>query len=161
MKLNELQEILAGIKTAAYVSLVKSKDLGKGVTKITRMRCRLGVQYDNMKKVIERRNENLVGRDLIAEESPAKKSSPLPWGNWVTGYEKYIIEHKGNYYLRIAESYNMKAHPISQYYLNGVPVEKSVVENIIAPSKLKASVGDVYCVKLQDIINLEQKHKER
>ena len=33
-----------------------------------------------------------------------KEIQPLPWGKWVKGLENLVVEHKGNYYLRITST---------------------------------------------------------
>ena len=158
MKLEELLAVLGTIKKGAYVSINKRKDYGKGVTKITTMRTRIGCDYSKMKNVIAKRAEaQLMGRDMSAGTS----GGSLPWGNWVSGYEKLIIEHKGNYYLRIAECYTKGiASRNSQYYYNGEPVSKEAIVDKVAPSKLKSSAAGVYTVKLDDIISITQNHKK-
>lgn len=158
MKLDELLTVLETIKKGAYVSITKRKDYGKGVTKITRMRTRIGCDYSKMKHVIEKRIESqTIGRDM----SDGTTGGSLPWGNWVVGLEKLIIEHKGNYYLRIAECYTKGvASKHSQYYYNGEPVSKDSIVDKVAPSKLKTYASDVYTIKLDDIISITQNHKK-
>lgn len=133
------QEIIRAMlkkKKGQYVSLKKEKDLGNGIKKITDMVIRLGVDYSNLKV-----NENR--KDEIGS---------LPWGQWVKGLEGYVIEHKGNYYLRVTSSYSNTTKSI--YLLDGVEVSKEEVELKLPQSKLKSHESDVYNIKFQNIIEL-------
>ena len=56
MNNQEILNKLNNIKKGRYISLKKKKDLGSGVTKISDMVIRLGVEYQNMKC-----NENKKG----------------------------------------------------------------------------------------------------
>lgn len=129
--INKLQTI----KKGQYVSLTKIKDLGKGASKVSDMVIRLGVDFANMKV-----NE---GRESIGS---------LPWGNWVNGLEGLVIEHKGNYYLRVASSYANNAK--TTYYINNEEVSKEAVEELIGVKKLEGKASDVYNIKFENILAL-------
>lgn len=133
---NEIIEAMLSKKKGQYVSLKKQKDLGNGVKKITDMVIRLGVEYANMK--VNEGRETEIGS--------------LPWGQWVEGLEGYVIEHKGNYYLRVSSSYSNTTKNI--YTLNGVEISREEVEGLVAPYKLKSSEADVYNIKFSNILSL-------
>jgi len=97
---------------------------------------RLGVDYSKMK--VNEGRETEIGS--------------LPWGKWVEGLEGYVIEHKGNYYLRVASSYSNTTKSI--YTLNGVEVGDEIVNELVAPSKLASKPSDVYNIKFSNIISL-------
>lgn len=132
----QILESLATIKKGRFISLKKKKDLGEGIEKVSDLVIRLGVNYANMKI-----NEN--------RETPIQ---PLKWGHWVEGYEGLVIEHKGNYYLRVASSYSDTSR--SAYYLNGVEISKEEVISLIGEKKLASSNPDVYNVKFENILAL-------
>ena len=132
----EIIDAMMSKKRGQYVNLKKEKDLGNGVKKITDMVIRLGVDYANMK--VNENRETEIGS--------------LPWGKWVEGLEGYVIEHKGNYYLRVASSYSNTTKSI--YTLNGIEVSKEQIENLVAPSKLNSKPSDVYNIKFENIIQL-------
>lgn len=132
----EIIQTMLSKKKGQYVSLKKEKDLGNGVKKITDMVIRLGVDYANMK----------------VNEERTTPIQPLKWGHWVEGLEGYVIEHKGQYYLRVASSYSNTTKSI--YLLNGVEVGDEVVSELVAPYKLKSSAADVYNIKFENIIQL-------
>ena len=136
------QEILmklAEAKKGRYINLTKAKDLGKGVTKESDMVIRLGVSYANMQI-----NEN-------------RQTGQLPWGHWVEGLENLVIEHKGNYYLRITST--DPANPESgadviatRYLMDGHEVTKQEVRELLGEEKGGAS--PVYNVKFENILKL-------
>ena len=135
----EILNKLAEVKKGKYISLKKKKDLGENIlgekiTKISELVIRLGVDYANMK---------------VAE---GKVVGSLPWGNWVEGLEGLVIEHKGNYYLRVASSYanNGKA----TYYLNDQQITKEEVVQMIGEKKVESKALDVYNIKFENIIAL-------
>lgn len=136
------QEILmklAEAKKGRYINLTKTKDLGQGIVKESDMVIRLGVSYANMQI-----NEN-------------RQTGQLPWGKWVEGLENLVIEHKGNYYLRITST--DPANPengadviATRYLMNGVEVTKQEVRALIGEEKGGAS--PVYNVKFDNILKL-------
>lgn len=130
-------EILAqmgNVSKGKYVSLKKKKDLGNGVTKISDLVIRLGVDYANMK---------------VAE---GKEVGGLPWGKWVEGLEGLVIEHKGNYYLRVASAYSNNGKSI--YLLNGEEVSKEEVIAMLGEKKVQSANPDVYNIKFENILEL-------
>lgn len=131
------QEILnqmGNVKKGKYVSLKKKKDLGNGIEKISDLVIRLGVDYANMK---------------VAE---GKEVGGLPWGKWVEGLEGLVIEHKGNYYLRVASSYSNNGKSI--YLLNGNEISKEEVIAILGEKKVQSANPDVYNIKFENILEL-------
>lgn len=132
MENKEIFEILPRVKKGRYVSIRKRKDLGKGVTKISDVVIRLGVNYAHMKV-----NE---GREV----------GPLPWGHWVEGYEGLVIEHKGAYYLRVANGYTK--HVKSRYFLHGEEVDESIAASVVGAAKLASSDSAVFNVRFENIV---------
>ena len=102
------QEILnkmGNVQKGKYVSLKKKKDLGNGIEKVSDLVIRLGVDYSKME----------VAKDKVV--------GSLPWGNWVEGLEGLVIEHKGNYYLRVASAYSNNGKSV--YYTFNMAGESS------------------------------------
>lgn len=131
------QEILnkmGNVKKGKYISLKKKKDLGNGVEKISDLVIRLGVDYANMK---------------VAE---GKEVGSLPWGKWVEGLEGLVIEHKGNYYLRVASAYSNNGKCV--YLLNGKEISKEEVISLVGEKKLESKALDVYNIKFENILEL-------
>lgn len=134
MTTQEILNQMGNVKKGKYVSLKKKKDLGNGIEKISDLVIRLGVDYANMK---------------VAE---GKEVGGLPWGKWVEGLEGLVIEHKGNYYLRVASSYSNNGKSI--YLLNGNEISKEEVIAILGEKKVLSANPDVYNIKFENILEL-------
>lgn len=134
MTTQEILNQMGNVKKGKYVSLKKKKDLGEGIEKISDLVIRLGVDYANMK---------------VAE---GKEVGGLPWGKWVEGLEGLVIEHKGNYYLRVASAYSNNGKSI--YLLNGNEISKEEVIAILGEKKVLSANPDVYNIKFENILEL-------
>jgi hypothetical protein len=117
-------------RKGANLSVVIEKPLktkkvhgGNKVTKITRIVIRGGVEYDNIGLVQEKRENG---------ELPAENAG-LPWGEWVE-YPLHI-SHKGTDYARFYPASGIDFSPKVTYFLNGMEVDKSVVEPICLASE--------------------------
>lgn len=138
------EQILAKVieaKKGSYVSLTKVKDLGEGVVKETDMVIRLGVNYANL---------------AINE---GKQIGSLKWGSWVEGLENLVLEHKGNYYLRITsttpENPESGADVVAtRYLLNGEEISRMDALNIVGEKKMSGSASPVYNLKFANILRL-------
>lgn len=126
-KLNEL-------KKGAYVKLTKIKVFDNEIIKETDMVIRLGVDYANMKVNLDK----VVG--------------PLPWGQWLEGFEGLVIEHKGQLYLRVADSYTN--HNKSTYKQNGNEITKEQATALLGEKKLASHPSSVYNIKFDNIVNI-------
>lgn len=132
---------LATVKNGRYISLTKSKDLGNGVSKISKMVLRKGIKAGNT--------------SLYAEHKPG----PLPWGHWVEGLENLVIEHKGNYYLRVTsktpEDPENGADVIStEYILNGMVISKEEATSIVGEKKMNGTAAPFYNIKFANILEI-------
>lgn len=81
-----------------------------------------------------------------------KEVGGLPWGKWVEGLEGLVIEHKGNYYLRVASAYSNNGKSI--YLLNGEEVSKEEVIAMLGEKKVQSANPDVYNIKFENILEL-------
>lgn len=137
----EILNKLATIKNGRYISITKSKDLGTGVSKISKMVLRKGVKAGNT--------------SLYADRQPGA----LPWGHWVEGLENLVIEHKGNYYLRVTsktpEDPENGADVIStEYILNGASISKEEAIAIVGEKKMEGKAAPFYNIKLDNILDI-------
>ena len=130
----EILNKMGNVKKGKYVALKKKKDLGNGVEKISDLVIRLGVDYANME----------VAKDKVV--------GSLPWGSWVEGLEGLVIEHKGNYYLRVASAYSNNGKCV--YLLNGNEISKEEVISLVGEKKLESKALDVYNIKFENILEL-------
>lgn len=137
----EILNTLATVKKGTYLSLTKVKDLGEGIRKESDMRIRIGVQYSNMAVNAER------------------ETGSLPWGSWVPGFENLVVEHKGNYYLRITSTTpeNLESGSdivATRYIRNGQRITKEEVVSIIGEKKMATKPALVYNIKFENILSL-------
>lgn len=140
----ENQEILNRLnefKNGRYLHLTKKKDLGQGVVKISEMVLRKGVKAGNT--------------SIYEDHQPG----PLPWGHWVEGLENIVIEHKGNYYLRLTsktpENPEGNSDTIAtKYLLNGAEISKEEATSIVGEKKMEGKASPFYNVKFENILKL-------
>ena len=148
MKYSIIKEILKSNVKGSFRSMTWEKELpvkkafaGNVIMKRSSGVVRLGIDYDNIKAVQEKR----------AIGSLPEVNAGLPWGTWKAF--PYLIEHKGNFYLRCAESKNNKIE--TQYFLNGRKVEKKDIENMCLKSAFTNHANmDVFNVNIENIISI-------
>ncbi len=149
MNANSLQTFLSRkgqIVNVAWTSEIKSpKGSFATVTKRVELQARAGVNYDNMRDVIAKRESG---------ELPAHNAG-LTWGHWhtVAGVSLFphVIAHtpKGateeKHYLRFAKLDG--ATPKVEYFVDGNPVSKEVAKSLTLASEWKESaMPDVFTV---------------
>lgn len=137
----EILNALTEVKKGRYISLCKKKDLGEGIVKESDMVIRLGVNYANMSV-----NAN-------------HETGSLPWGHWVSGLENLVVEHKGNYYLRVTstnpENLESGADVIATRYIkDGREISKEEAITIIGEKKITSKPSIVYNIKFENIIRI-------
>lgn len=139
---NEILEKIKSVKRGTYISLTKVKDLGNGVTKESDMRVRIGVDYSSMS----------INSD--------RGTGSLPWGHWVEGLESIVIEHKGNYYLRVTsttpENPDGCADVIATRYTKDFEeISREDAESIVGTKKMSSSASPVYNIKFDNIVRIK------
>lgn len=112
------------------------------VTKRSEGVVRLGINYDNIKDVKEKRANG---------ELPAENQG-LQWGQWEL--YPYIITNKEKKYLRVATSKNNKIK--TRYFINGKEASYDEIENmLLASEKRSTDELDVFTVDINNIIALQ------
>lgn len=133
-------------KKGQFVSFntVRDMKVRKGVDPIRKESefvARIGVAYDNIKNVQEKRED---GR--LPEENQG-----LPWGTWA--HFPYVIEHKSEYYVRcsVAKGTVGKAH----FFQNGVEISREEAKAACLASEFKEKTGDedIFNIKASSIIS--------
>lgn len=144
-------QVVAAIETAPkganiiveWVRPVKTlKAVQDNITKSVRMIGRMGIDYDNMKSVQEKRESG---------ELPAEPQ-PLPWGKWAIF--PFLIEHKGGYYLRLYNGTSDKVHPEVHFFRNGVEVSKEEIAPLILASEKEEKTGDCFTCKIENMTRI-------
>lgn len=149
MKFEQLKVKVHNINKGSFVNIDTCKTLktkkaysGNVVTKIGHGTVRVGVNYDNMRSVINGR----------AEGSKPAENSGLPWGHWIDGEENFFIEHKGNTYLRVANSPNKAT---AHYFCDGKEITKEQAQMMCLASEFpKGNAPEVMCHNIENILNI-------
>ena len=101
-----------------------AKFKGKNLEKITDAVCRAGIDFANLSPV----KEGIESGERGEVES-------LPWGEWKQF--PYIIEHKGAEYVRLYPSTNPDQRAKSNFFVDGVKVDKETFASYLTPSAAK------------------------
>jgi len=121
------------------------KGVTDSITKHVRMVGRMGIEYDNINDVQEKREEGTL---------PAINAG-LPWGQWME--YPYLIEHKGNVYLRLYFGTSVLNFPKTTFFRNGLEVAKGEIAPLLLASELAEKDGDCFTC---NIANIERLHHE-
>lgn len=116
------------------------------ITKAVRMVGRMGIEYDNINDVQEKRE----GGDLPAV------NAGLPWGQW--SEYPWLIEHKGKSYLRLYNGTSSLTTPKVSFFIDGKETDKETVAPFLLASELTEKDGDCFCC---DIVNLTRINTEQ
>jgi hypothetical protein len=157
-KFKSIAEIKELYKKGTYITIVletprevykKFQGEISVVKKSTFASARLGMDYDNLKEVIAKRESGAL----------PKKNAGLPWGQWANNSKgfPYHIEHNGKDYIRV---YGDKSKVTNQWFVNGVEVSKSeAFEYLTANGKgsNKPIEGNILTMspKLENVKNIE------
>lgn len=110
------------------------------ITKISTFQCRVGVDYDNIQTVREKRESG---------ELP-EENAGLPWGRWINF--PYVIEHSGTTYFRCTRIRN-NFRPRTTYIRNGVEITRDEAEDAALASEFRSTESDneVFNIKVASI----------
>lgn len=111
------------------------KGVSAVITKTVRCVGRVGLSYDNRAAVQDAR---------ASGELPATNAG-LPWGQWLLF--PYLIEHKGNLYVRIYPVPGRAPRVI--YKLDGKIVTKAQIESLCLASEFGEVREDIGCMTLK------------
>lgn len=145
MKKDFLPDLLT--KKGQIVTIVTERPMKvrKGqdaITKRSEFQCRIGVEYDNIKKVQEKRDEGAL----------PEQNAGLPWGKWVE--YPYTIEHKDEMYLRCTMLRNMTGKdPV--YTRNGEVISKDDAKAACLASEFGSKTDmDIFNIKVGSILEV-------
>ena len=112
------------------------------VRKQSTFQCRVGVNYDNIQAV----------KDKRAEGTLPKENAGLPWGEWALF--PYVITHKGEYYVRCTVLRN--AHRSSPVYTQlGATITREQAQLVCLASEFKQDAdNDVFTVKVSSLVEI-------
>ena len=128
-------------KKGQFVSFITEKQMKvkKGqepIIKHSEFVGRIGVEYDNMNSVKEKRDSG---------ELP-EENQGLPWGKWVN--YPYTIEHNGNLYIRVSTTKNKSQKGKIKFYRNGIEISVEEAKQACLASEFPKNKSDL------DIFNL-------
>lgn len=124
------------VKTERPLKVRKDKP---AVMKASEFQCRVGVNYDNIQAVKDKRADGTL---------PAENAG-LPWGEWALF--PYVITHKGEYYVRCTVvRNNFRKAPV--YTMGGVEITKEEAQAIALASEFReGDDNDVFNIKVSSI----------
>lgn len=163
MEKTVLERQLQKVRNGAYINIRFArkcetyKKLGDlGITKETSSVVRLGVAYSHIQdeKVQERVS---AAKARVLELGEAYEPNKLPWGQWVPG-SKYLIEHKGKYYLRCTLSRSPKHHPTVTYSRHGEVVGYEDIEQCLTANERSKNNDVVFAIPLDSIISIGKRN---
>lgn len=141
-RLFALKGQFASLRMVRSMKVAKKFHDQSEILKDSTFTCRIGVDYDNIAAVQEKRDNG----DLPAV------NQGLPWGNWCVF--PYLIEHKGQYYFRCTQvNGNNHSTPTVRYLRNGQEISKAEAELACIASEFKdSSDRDVFNVTVSNLI---------
>jgi len=157
MNKQQIEQSLKAIHNGAYTKIrylstipSNKENKGKVVQKMTDSIVRLGVTYCHI-AVPEI-------QDSIKNNDSAKRE--LPWGQWDEQNPNYLIEHKGNYYLRCSTSRSPNHHGKVRYFVDGAEVSKEEAMSLTRPSEwTDARTMYVFNPKIENILAIGKEVK--
>lgn len=148
MLLGAVQSVIGLTPKGANIVLEWSRGVKtrKGVTdtirKSVRMVGRIGIEYDSQKAVVAKRESG---------ELPAENAG-LPWGRWEC--YPWLIEHKGNHYIRLYNGTSKLVKPKVEFTINGKPCDREAIESKLLASELAEKTGDCFTCKVEDMTRI-------
>jgi hypothetical protein len=112
------------------------------LTKSVRMVGRMGIEYNNIGTVQDKRE---------AGDLPAVPQG-LPWGVW--SEYPYLIEHKGSYYIRLYNGTSSKVHPEVHFFKNGIECAKDDISACLLASELESEKGECFTCKVENVTRI-------
>ncbi len=146
MELHRVREIIKTARKGANIRLVWTRPakVRKGaptnIEKHVEMTGRMGLGYDNINNVQERRENG---------DAPAVNAG-LPWGEWEEF--PFLIKHKESRYLRLYKGSSEQHVPRVEWRMDGKPVEKSeIAAFLLASEKDEERDGETFTCKVEHL----------
>jgi len=154
----DIDAIIKGTPKGANIVCVWERDVkvkkayaGIPLRKQTRMVGRIGIEYDNINAVQQKRENG---------ELPATNAGLQSWQEWVT--YPYLLQHNvnGTQYLRLYTGTSKKVRPFVKFMLDGQLVSKDQIAHMLLSNELTSSKGDCFMVKVNDLIRIHDEGAE-
>ena len=150
MQIEQVKEAIESTPKGANIIIEWNRDAKtrKGVTeqitKQVRMVGRIGIEYDNIGVVQEKR---------ATGELPTENQG-LPWGEFEV--YPYLIAHKDKKYVRLYKGTSDKIQPKVAWFKDGVAVGIEEISPLLLKSELTSSKGDCFVVNAEDVTRLNR-----
>ena len=143
MNINDILTRKGTIVTVKTQKAVKVKKGRAPIKKLSVFQARLGVTYDNMASVKEKRENGIL----------PEQNQGLPWGNWKV--YPYIIEHNGKEYIRFSKV-NSSMKNETHYYRDGIEISKDEMKIDALASEYNTK-GELDCfnIPVDNIIEIK------
>ena len=148
MLLGQIHDIIKTAPKGANIVLewvreAKTRKGSPSISKAVRMVGRVGVAYDNLKSVREKRANG---------ELPEENQGLAEWAEWAE--YPFLIRHKtkGTVYLRMYKGTSEKVKPKVAFFMDGHQVERADIEaHLLASEKQSHDDSDTFMVKVDDL----------
>lgn len=154
MKKEDIKNKLAAIRNGAYTNITFLSDIISNkdnkehkIQKVVSAVVRLGVTYSHINTAA------IQERNAMLDDLGNPVTEKLPWGEWDPEC-RYLIAHKGNYYLRCTVSRSPKHQRSVKYLLDGVEVTKEDVMALTRASEWDRKEEFVFNPKIENILTL-------
>jgi hypothetical protein len=143
MNINDIISKKGNIVTVKTEKQVKVKKGKQPITKLSVFQARLGINYDNMASVKEKRENGIL----------PEQNQGLPWGQWKVF--PYVIEHNGKEYIRFSKV-NSSMKNETRYFRDGLEITRDEVYNdCLASEKSKDTELDCFNIPIDNIIDIK------
>lgn len=140
--LEKLKSRKGQIATITTERTVKVKKGMPEVLKKSKFQCRIGVTYDNIAAVKEKRESG---------ELPTENQG-LPWGEWIEF--PYIIGHKNEIFVRCTTINSSNNWPVV-YISNGVEIPVEEVKKMAYASEFSEKKRDVFNIRVISLVEVK------
>lgn len=142
MNINDIMTRKGTIVTVTAQKEVKVKKGNAPITKLSVFQARLGVTYDNMKSVQEKREDGRL----------PEQNQGLPWGTWKEF--PYIIEHNGKEYVRFSKV-NSSVPNKTVFFRDGQEITVDEVKRVALASEFKSADLDCFNILTDNIVDIK------
>jgi len=148
--------IVSTMKKGTYQKITYTSDITSNkdnkerhVQKVVSSVVRIGIQYSHINV-----------ESIQSRKTSDSGTEQLPWGTWDIDCP-FLIEHKGNYYLRCTVSRSPKHHPTVTYLVDGEPATKELAMSLTRASEWTPREKEEYVFnpKIQNILSLGKEAK--
>lgn len=149
MELANVQNVIDKAPKGANIVLEWTRDcktrkgIANSIRKAVRMIGRVGLTYDNIGKVVEKRENG---------ELPKENAGLPTWAEWMK--YPYVIRNRnsGQLYLRLYKGTSEKIRPAVRFILDGKETSREAITPFVLKSEVETNHdSDCFMVKIEDL----------